>query len=892
MDHPAAARNSHRLSPPHISHATHLETTSLPQAPCYTNQYQPTPASCLPAPIATAPTFALPCAEEPSLDRLSSDVTAAGPSALYAFLVSWAASQGNSGTRLSVRDLAQFFQRQHDDNEVFALPELESHDHADSSTYLAGPISPSSSSNNINSNNNPANNPASAITAIATDRSDLNGSSTHHCHNSFYAQGNECDHHDDNDDDDDAASSEMGFPQALLQEDGVTNFSVGGGASMPATDDEHDSDVAEHEPASPPPASTTHDNDDHDHDHNDHNDNRDGGCDYADRGGVITATSTAIASSGARHSGSSLLSSGLDDDDDSGAYRQYTNDMDTYMCDDAMLTPVHTSAGRTTAATRVPPASAMDQPFLLHGGGNAWMTTTTASTTTMRTTTAPATSCNAVTSMATDGSMLDAFGSSPQGRTPAAAAINNEADTNDDGNTTKAMGRDVNGGYSGSGGMMAMASPGGFPSDLPLHLSGTTTPTARAVTSAGPMMTATTLPSDVPPLHGGVAPSSTADMMPPMNMYLGNTNNPFSTNENNLDFLTDDLAAAEYGQGMPSASGANTAATIAPSTTAATAGMGGLVGFDAPDFSFPVGVSVSPPGEHAIPPHMAFVDSAATASQFAHRACRQHQHGDDDDDNDDDTACDGDCDGSGGGQMMDERHDHDDGSAASDDDDGHGGGHGDGPQTKRAKKTPSSSGSTGNSKTRGNKKRGTNSGSGGGKRGGSASNNSSGHQQQQQQRVRRNDPRRLLQTHMQTMPRESVVKMAQLIADRHPAAVQPCAESAVFTVNFDVIPEPSLRQLLQIAKKEPKLHKLSTSPHMGRRNASKVCDSCKTTKTPVWREVDNRYFCNACGLRYHKLMFRCPNPKCRYVPHHADLGKECGRCGLQLPSVPVKPVRA
>eukprot|EP00049_Salpingoeca_infusionum_P002447 m.57057 g.57057 ORF g.57057 m.57057 type:complete len:356 (+) comp11585_c0_seq2:398-1465(+) len=97
-------------------------------------------------------------------------------------------------------------------------------------------------------------------------------------------------------------------------------------------------------------------------------------------------------------------------------------------------------------------------------------------------------------------------------------------------------------------------------------------------------------------------------------------------------------------------------------------------------------------------------------------------------------------------------------------------------------------------------------------------------------------------------------------------------------------PHPSTTATSTPSTKHRPASKSQHSPSTGRRrirrrNVAKQCDSCNTTKTPVWRDCDDdKYFCNACGLRFNKMHYRCRNPECRYVPHHSDLGKPCPLC--------------
>lgn len=64
------------------------------------------------------------------------------------------------------------------------------------------------------------------------------------------------------------------------------------------------------------------------------------------------------------------------------------------------------------------------------------------------------------------------------------------------------------------------------------------------------------------------------------------------------------------------------------------------------------------------------------------------------------------------------------------------------------------------------------------------------------------------------------------------------------------------------------------------KHTKKTCQSCHTTKTPLWRDSeDGTPYCNACGIRYRKYRTRCPS--CFCVPHKDDLiTSTCGMCGL------------
>lgn len=62
----------------------------------------------------------------------------------------------------------------------------------------------------------------------------------------------------------------------------------------------------------------------------------------------------------------------------------------------------------------------------------------------------------------------------------------------------------------------------------------------------------------------------------------------------------------------------------------------------------------------------------------------------------------------------------------------------------------------------------------------------------------------------------------------------------------------------------------------------KVCASCKTKKTPLWRDAeDGTPYCNACGIRFKKYRICCPS--CSYIPRKDEkLGNTCCQCGSKL----------
>ena len=62
----------------------------------------------------------------------------------------------------------------------------------------------------------------------------------------------------------------------------------------------------------------------------------------------------------------------------------------------------------------------------------------------------------------------------------------------------------------------------------------------------------------------------------------------------------------------------------------------------------------------------------------------------------------------------------------------------------------------------------------------------------------------------------------------------------------------------------------------------KTCASCKTKKTPLWRDAeDGTPYCNACGIRFKKYRICCP--VCSYIPRKDEkLGNTCCQCGSKL----------
>ena len=62
----------------------------------------------------------------------------------------------------------------------------------------------------------------------------------------------------------------------------------------------------------------------------------------------------------------------------------------------------------------------------------------------------------------------------------------------------------------------------------------------------------------------------------------------------------------------------------------------------------------------------------------------------------------------------------------------------------------------------------------------------------------------------------------------------------------------------------------------------KACVSCKTKKTPLWRDSeDGTPYCNACGIRLRKYHISCS--VCRYIPRKDEkLNNCCCLCGSRL----------
>ncbi|XP_061882869.1 GATA-type zinc finger protein 1 isoform X3 [Entelurus aequoreus] len=74
-------------------------------------------------------------------------------------------------------------------------------------------------------------------------------------------------------------------------------------------------------------------------------------------------------------------------------------------------------------------------------------------------------------------------------------------------------------------------------------------------------------------------------------------------------------------------------------------------------------------------------------------------------------------------------------------------------------------------------------------------------------------------------------------------------------------------------------HMTSSSEEEANAQRSKVCASCCTTTTPMWRDAeDGTPLCNACGIRYKKYRVRCHY--CWHIPRkESNSSSHCLKCG-------------
>ena len=93
---------------------------------------------------------------------------------------------------------------------------------------------------------------------------------------------------------------------------------------------------------------------------------------------------------------------------------------------------------------------------------------------------------------------------------------------------------------------------------------------------------------------------------------------------------------------------------------------------------------------------------------------------------------------------------------------------------------------------------------------------------------------------------------------------------------------PLLRTLLWNRQACAKSKKKSTASFSTSTTSKVKTCSCKTRKTPLWRDSeDGTPYCNACGIRYKKYRVRCP--VCSYIPHKDEnINNVCCICGADL----------
>lgn len=87
--------------------------------------------------------------------------------------------------------------------------------------------------------------------------------------------------------------------------------------------------------------------------------------------------------------------------------------------------------------------------------------------------------------------------------------------------------------------------------------------------------------------------------------------------------------------------------------------------------------------------------------------------------------------------------------------------------------------------------------------------------------------------------------------------------------------EPSTPKTFNTTLSVPKSPATPRVPYKGKFGLHPTCGSCKTQKTPYWRDSwsDSFILCNACGLRYSKFKRYCV--ECSYVPRKEDKGAPC-----------------
>ena len=110
-------------------------------------------------------------------------------------------------------------------------------------------------------------------------------------------------------------------------------------------------------------------------------------------------------------------------------------------------------------------------------------------------------------------------------------------------------------------------------------------------------------------------------------------------------------------------------------------------------------------------------------------------------------------------------------------------------------------------------------------------------------------------------------------------------EQSAFSANYLSPPYSPLEDSSTSDTSPPELlHSLQTQRIRGVAVTPKVktCASCKTKKTPLWRDSDDGTpYCNACGIRFKKYHVRCS--ACFYIPRKDEkINNSCCLCGSRL----------
>ncbi|XP_040484207.1 GATA-type zinc finger protein 1 [Ursus americanus] len=125
----------------------------------------------------------------------------------------------------------------------------------------------------------------------------------------------------------------------------------------------------------------------------------------------------------------------------------------------------------------------------------------------------------------------------------------------------------------------------------------------------------------------------------------------------------------------------------------------------------------------------------------------------------------------------------------------------------------------------------------------------------------------------------------------HPGAEKVDPRFEGVTLKFQIKPDSSLQIIPSYSQAcSSRSQGPSTGPAGGPEASSgggealgpRCCASCRTQRTPLWRDAeDGTPLCNACGIRYKKYGTRCSS--CWLVPRKSVQPKKlCGRCGVSL----------